>query len=133
MTIEGPGPTDWATRPDAEPIPVTVEPNRRNDSVDLDADLPWDGFVVFNEATWTGWTAEVDGAPRPMLIANGLARAVEVPAGRHRIHFAFRTPGLVLSLAASLLTIALFLAWSAWQWPREATPPPHRSCGRSLG
>jgi hypothetical protein len=58
--------------------------------VTLDADSPDGGFVVLNDIWHRWWTVEIDGRAAPLLRANVLFRAVEVPAGRHRIVFRFR-------------------------------------------
>src|SRR5690606_30592001 len=68
--IETPAPEpSWALRPDTLAVPVTIV-SRTNATVTIDADLPWDGFVVLNEATAIGWSAWVDGTPAEGLIAN---------------------------------------------------------------
>lgn len=58
--------------------------------ITLEADSPDGGFVVLNDIWHRWWTVEIDGRIAPLLRANVLFRAVEVPAGRHRIVFRFR-------------------------------------------
>jgi uncharacterized membrane protein YfhO len=68
------------------------------------------GLLVLNDVHTTGWTAEVDGAPAEVVPANYLARGVWVPAGRHRVLFRYRTPGLLegwLLLGAGGLALLL--------------------------
>ena len=60
-----------------------------NTRVVLDADSPDGGFVVLNDIWHPWWVATIDGRPAPILRANVLFRAVAVPAGKHRITFAF--------------------------------------------
>jgi hypothetical protein len=59
--------------------------------------------VVLNDAFYSGWRATLDGAETPILAANHAVRAVAVPPGAHEIIFTYRTPGLWLGLAISLL------------------------------
>lgn len=60
-----------------------------NASVTVEADSPDGGWVVLNDIWQPWWFATIDGNPAPMLKANVLFRAVEVPAGRHAIVFRF--------------------------------------------
>lgn len=47
------------------------------------------GFLVLNDVWHPWWRVALDGRPAPLLKANILFRAVAVPAGRHRVRFAF--------------------------------------------
>ena len=60
-----------------------------NTRIVLDVDSPDGGYVVLNDVWHPWWFAEVDGKRVPILRANVLFRAVEVPPGPHRITFAF--------------------------------------------
>jgi hypothetical protein len=75
----------------------------RNDAIDIDVELAEDGVVILRDVMLEGWTADVDGVPAPIAIADGLFRAVEVPAGTHRLRFAYQPPGLVAGLALAAL------------------------------
>jgi len=107
LLVEGTG--GAACPPDA---PAFVEARiaaRTNASVEVDAQMPWDGWLVLNEARFDGWTADVDGADAPILPAYGVMRAVRVPAGGHVVHFRYETPGLATGATisgASLLALA---------------------------
>jgi uncharacterized membrane protein YfhO len=45
---------------------------------------------VLNDVWQPWWQAEIDGRPVPLLRANAIFRAVQVPAGRSTIRFVFR-------------------------------------------
>lgn len=62
----------------------------RNTEVALAVDSPDGGWVVLNDLWQPSWFAEIDGRPTPILRANVLFRAVEVPPGRHSVVFRFR-------------------------------------------
>lgn len=47
------------------------------------------GWVVAGELDHPGWGADIDGEPVPIHRANGMFRAVCVPAGTHRLRFTF--------------------------------------------
>lgn len=48
-----------------------------------------------------GWEVSVDDVRQPLLRANLLFRGVEVPAGKHRVTFAFRPLSLDNLVAAA--------------------------------
>jgi hypothetical protein len=53
------------------------------------------GWIVAGELDYPGWEAELDGEPLAVHRANGMFRAVCVPAGEHRLSFVFRPWRLV--------------------------------------
>ncbi|MEN5081379.1 glycosyltransferase family 39 protein [Bosea sp. TWI1241] len=62
----------------------------RNTEVTLAVDAPRGGFVVLNDVWQPWWQVEVDGRPAPLLRANLLFRAVQVPPGRATVRLVFR-------------------------------------------
>ncbi|MEZ6188752.1 MAG: YfhO family protein [Planctomycetota bacterium] len=73
------------------------------DALELEVDTPHPGVLVVREAFARGWSAEVDGAPAPVLAADAMFRGVELEAGRHRVQLRYRVPGWRLGLALSAL------------------------------
>ena len=59
------------------------------DAIVLEASAATDGVLVVNEAWYPGWRAWVDGRETSVVRANGLVRAVALPAGRHRVTMRF--------------------------------------------
>lgn len=90
--------------------------------VDVSVAVTAAGVLVLRDLHYPGWQARLDGKPVEILEADGLFRAVAVPAGIHSVVFEFhsrslRTGGIVsLAVAGALL---LLLALSL-------TPPPWR-------
>jgi hypothetical protein len=82
VVLEGEVPAEQALRPDQPAVPAVVT-HPTHTSVTVKATLPWDGWVVLNEAWFPGWRAWVDGQEVPVRIANLAMRAVEVPRGTH--------------------------------------------------
>jgi hypothetical protein len=60
-----------------------------NTVVDIDVTASRAGFVLLNSAWHPWWRATVDAKPTDVLKANVLFRAVQVSAGKHRVHFEF--------------------------------------------
>jgi membrane protein YfhO len=83
----------------------------RPDHVAIEADLPRPGYVVLVDAFDPGWKTTLDGRAAPLLRANVAFRAVEVPAGRHRVEMRYRPEavlvGLAVSAAAALAGLAV--------------------------
>jgi hypothetical protein len=64
-------------------------------------------------ATYPGWTAEVDGVPTPLFVANAVTTAVPLPPGAREVVLDYMPPGLVSGLAitgAGLLLAGIVLA-----------------------
>jgi uncharacterized membrane protein YfhO len=69
-----------------------------------------DGYVRLLEAYDEGWTVTVDGQPAEVQRADGFLLAAPVPAGEHRLRFAYRTPGAITGVLMSLAVLFLLLA-----------------------
>jgi hypothetical protein len=61
-----------------------------NTEVEIEVTSAAAGFVVLNDTYHPWWRAQVDGAEAEILKANVLFRAVQVPAGTHKVRFSFR-------------------------------------------
>jgi hypothetical protein len=60
--------------------------------------------------TWNpGWTAEVDGVPHVVEVANFAFRSVAVPGGRHRVVFRYDAPGLKAGTLVTLVAAAIWI------------------------
>jgi hypothetical protein len=77
------------------------------------------GFLVANDTFYPGWLASVDGQPASVLRANGLVRAVPIPAGTHRVEMRFSPWSLVIGIWISAATAILGLGTLAWAWFRN--------------
>jgi len=70
-----------------------------------------DGLAVFSEVWYDGqgWTAYVDGKETPLIRANYLLRAIEIPAGKHTVEMVFKPKsyytGEIISLICSILIL----------------------------
>ncbi len=58
--------------------------------VEVEVEARRAGVLVLGDAYYPGWVAELDGVRAPILRADVLFRAVEVPPGKHRVVFSYR-------------------------------------------
>jgi len=82
--------------------------------VDVDARLDAPGYVMLNDTFYPGWVASIDGTPAPIVNADYLFRAVAVPAGAHRIAFAYRSDAVARGVALSACGLVACLALYAY-------------------
>ena len=84
--------------------------------VSLAARMRRPGTVVLADQFAAGWSVSVDGrAARPRRY-DSVLRAVTVPAGRHRIVWRYRTPGLAAGALISLAGLVLATIWLTAPW-----------------
>jgi hypothetical protein len=84
----------------------TYSPNEIN----LQVDASSSGTLVASEAYYPGWRAWIDDVETRVYPANIAFRAVNVPAGRHRVDFRFRPVLLPVSLVITCLATLLLVA-----------------------
>lgn len=104
--VEGPGAEQ---REFAGVGSAAIVEDKRNRVV-IETDNDRDGLLVLSDNFYPGWRAAIDGAPIPILKANHTMRAVNVPAGRHVVSFAFMPAAFFNSMYASLAGAVLVLA-----------------------
>jgi hypothetical protein len=115
VVLSGPGAAAAAASHDAPRARIRVE-ELFADRERLEVDLDGPGFVVSVDAWAPGWRASVDGRPAEVLRANGLFRAVAVPAGRHVVEMVYRpwTVLVGLSISAAALLLLATLGGALW-------------------
>jgi hypothetical protein len=91
------------------------------DLVEIDLSNPAEGYLVLSDPHYPGWQATVDGAEAAILKADYAFRAVEVPAGDHRVTMAFRPNTWRIGLAISAATVLGLLLFGAVTLLRRRT------------
>ena len=71
------------------PVDIEIQ-SFEHTRVDLRTRSVAGGWIAAGELDYPGWEAELDGEPVAIHRANGMFRAVCVPAGDHRLSFVFR-------------------------------------------
>jgi hypothetical protein len=95
-----------------------------NTRVVIDVTAAQPGFLVLHDLWHPWWEAEVDGREVPILRANVLFRAVELPAGRHTVTFRFKPlAGAMAEVSEKLFEPAAKAATSAAR-PIRVVPRP---------
>ncbi|KAB2920555.1 MAG: YfhO family protein [Hyphomicrobiaceae bacterium] len=75
-----------------------------NTRIEIEVEAAEAGFVVLHDVWHPWWVADVDGRDAPIYRANGLFRAVQAPAGRHKVTFEFRpVSGAIAELSGMVL------------------------------
>jgi hypothetical protein len=73
---------------------------------------PVRGFLHLADQYFPGWGATVNGEPAPILRANYLFRAVEVPAGESTVEFRYRPTSVRVGAAITLLTLVSLVVFA---------------------
>ena len=92
--------------PERVEVVAGADPTR----VEVEVDLQALGLVVLAETFDPGWRLEVDGKPAEVFRTNQTMRGAIVPAGKHRLVYAYRPSSLTLGLG---LSASGLLAWAA--------------------
>jgi len=91
-------------------------------AVELDVGAGGAPWLVLADTFLPGWVAMIDGVETPILRVNHSQRAVRLPAGPCRVHFAYTCPGLRMgTMLAGIATAALLAAAIYGRYRSRAT------------
>ena len=76
----------------------------------IKAGLPKDGYLALFDTYNTDWKVDVDGAPAPLMRADGLFRAVHLARGVHTVTFSYHPVSLYVGAAISAITALVLIA-----------------------
>jgi len=75
----------------------------------VQADRP--GLVVQTDSWYPGWTASLDGARVPLVVADLVFRGVAVPAGSHELVLRYEPPAITAALRAAVGCLLILPVW----------------------
>lgn len=84
--------------------------NASANRVTINVDTPRGGRLILTELAYPGWRVTIDGEVAEPEIVDGMYRAVDVPAGRHEVVWAFRPTMFRLGMIVSIATLLLLAA-----------------------
>ena len=73
-------------------------------------------MLLLTDSAYPGWSASVDGRASPIYVADGLFRAVHVPAGSHEVRFVFAPRSYEYGRLLSLAGLALLVGLGGYLW-----------------
>lgn len=107
--------------PAADAVEITrFEPNR----ITLQARSSSAGLLVLGEVMYPGWQVRVNGEPARVVTANGILRAVALPAGETQVDFRFQPRLFYVGAVITTLTALTLLGWGLWVIVRRRRDQP---------
>lgn len=76
-------------------------------------------FLLLRDSYADGWTAHVDENNAPVLLAEGMFRAVPIPEGAHQVLMKYWPPGLTMGLVLCFAGAALLGIWAGLETVRK--------------
>jgi hypothetical protein len=86
-------------------------------------------YLVLSDSFDPGWSAKLDGLPVPIRPAYVAFRAVFLPAGPHRVKFAYRPAGFRVGLIVSSIGLVVCAILLIWRRQVADLAPAHGSLG----
>ena len=111
-----------------QPIPLKPAPGAEDEVlitsdtpayIGLQARLDAPGLLVLSEVTYPGWRVYVNDKPARLYEADGVLRAVLLPAGESKVVFRFLPLTLYVGVALSSLTVLLVVGYAVVRHRRE--------------
>jgi len=94
---------------------ATYSPTR----IEMDTESDKAGYLVLNETYYQGWHAFVDGQETQVYRANYEFKAIALPAGSHRVTFAFSPRSFQVGSMATFATLGGTVAFLWWRRVRR--------------
>ena len=72
---------------------------------------PSDGYLVFDDLSYPGWVATVDGRPAPIHRVDYLLQGVRLHPGRHQVRLVYAPLSFLCGMLITLATVAGLAAY----------------------
>jgi hypothetical protein len=96
--------------------------------VEVEVSCPGSCYLVLSDMYYPGWSASVDSQPTAIYLTDAMVRGIVVPAGQHKIEFAYHPRSLRISMLFSLLTLGIIVLVSLRSnAPKSQVPPTSHS------
>jgi len=87
------------------------------DKIEILTETAEEGWLVLADVWYPGWRAYVDNDQVSIYRANYLFRAIQLPAGVHRVSFVYNPPSFRVGALVSMLAWIFFAAaWNRLRW-----------------
>jgi uncharacterized membrane protein YfhO len=86
----------------------------------METNAPSAGMLVLSEVFYPGWKAWVDNQETPVLRANYLFRAIELPARAHRVRFKYEPMAFMVGVGLALFTMGTLVIIQIWRTQKNA-------------
>ncbi|MGH2469277.1 MAG: YfhO family protein, partial [Chloroflexota bacterium] len=91
--------------------------------VDIRTSSTVPAYLFTSEIAYPAWRATIDGQPVPILTADGIFRALDVPPGQHHVVFQYVPELFYIGGAISAATLLAFACLGIWcAWPAVRHP-----------
>ncbi len=93
-----------------------------NDRVTVHVSTNQPAYLVLADTAYPGWTATIDGSGTNIATADGIFRAIAVPAGAHDVVFRFEPSIVTKSVIISIISFMALLSMAVvgvWRWNQE--------------
>jgi hypothetical protein len=92
--------------------------------VEADVALSAPGLWIVTGTWFPGWEGRIDGAVADVLLANGIQRAMRVPAGSHRVAMRYRPRSFLRGVIVSAIAFITLLASTGTAFVRRKGTRP---------
>ena len=109
---------DVPQRARTQPVSSAKIVDYGNTSVTIEASTSAPGMLILADAYYPGWKAFVDEREKQIMRANNFFRAVELPAGTHKVRFEYAPWSFTWGSRISLITasVVVLVTIAPWIW-----------------
>jgi hypothetical protein len=88
------------------------------ESIGIKTSSSTSGYLILSDSWYPGWSATIDGTPTTILKANGIFRAIRLPAGEHQVAFEFKSSAFETGKWVSVGSLVALIIFMVLPWSR---------------